>query len=61
VEDDGLEDLIVLVKNILLFDIGSDQLFSQLANEVLALEERMFQVEKVALAFEQLLLQDVVQ
>lgn len=61
VEDRVLKYLLILAEDVLFFYIGSDQLLSELADEVLALEDGALQVEQVSLALEQLLLQDVVQ
>lgn len=59
-ENGVLQDLLVLNKNILFFDVGSDELVSELSYQFLPLEQSSLQLHYVALLLQKLLLQDVV-
>lgn len=59
-ENSVLQDFLVLNKNILFFDVGSDEFVSELSYQFLPLEQSSLQLHYVALLLQKLLLQDVV-
>jgi hypothetical protein len=59
-ENSVLQDFLVLNKNILFFDVGSDEFVSELSYQFLPLEQSSLQLHYVSLLLQKLLLQDVV-